>query len=184
MAARIMVRAFFHERLCALDQQMCSSANAVNLIRRASRVLAIAGDLAELVKRQETARLVETSDGGFKVADLVFHRKGQPLGDFRRAWHAALFKAGFAHSITDANDKVITRKDGSPQLVYTKPVLDRAIVWIEEDEVAATSLFESPSNPGVALAVGRQRLRDERRWSRYLGSIPWNRGRSAEGESR
>jgi hypothetical protein len=38
-----------------------------------------------------------------------------------------------------------------------------SIVWIEEDEVAATSLFESRSNPGVALAVGRQRLRDEYR---------------------
>jgi hypothetical protein len=71
-----MVRAFFHERLCALDQEMCSSANAVNLIRRASRVLAIAGDLVELVKRRETARLVETSDGGFKVADLVFIARG------------------------------------------------------------------------------------------------------------
>ena len=116
------------------------------------RVLAIAGDLVELIKRRETARLVETPDGGFKVADLVFHRKGQPLGDSRRAWHAALFKAGFAHTITDAIGKVITRKDGSPKLVYTKTFHDTR-------RTAARNLVRAGVREGVAMSVTGHRTR-------------------------
>jgi hypothetical protein len=77
------------------------------------RVLAIAGNLIEIFKRREQARLVETPDGGVKVADYVFHRKGQPLGDFKRPWQAALVKAGFAYAVT-----VVKKKDGRTLRVH------------------------------------------------------------------
>jgi hypothetical protein len=48
------------------------------------------------------------------VAEYVFHRKGQPLGGFKRAWQAALVKAGFAHAVKDAEGKLVKKKDGSP----------------------------------------------------------------------
>jgi len=108
------------------------------------RVLAIAGDLVELVKRRETARLVETPDGRFKVADLVFHRKGQPLGDFKRAWHAALIKAGFSHQVK--------RPDGTLRTVYDKTFHDFR-------RTAARNLVRAGIREGVAMTVTGHKTR-------------------------
>jgi hypothetical protein len=47
------------------------------------RVLALSGELADLMKRREAARLVETPDREIKISDYIFHRKGQCLGDFK-----------------------------------------------------------------------------------------------------
>ena len=73
------------------------------------RVLALVGDVAEIIKAQESARLVETPDGSVRVADLIFHRKGQSLGDFKRAWHSALVQAGFSYREKLLNGKLQTR---------------------------------------------------------------------------
>jgi integrase len=88
------------------------------------RVLALAGSLLDLMKRRESARLVETPDGGVKVADHVFHRHGRCLGDFKRAWAAARIAAGLAHTVKDANGNVVTRKDGTPRYVFEKTIHD------------------------------------------------------------
>ena len=58
------------------------------------RVLPLTGDLAALIERRWAARQYEDADGTPRIADLVFHRAGWPLGDFRRAWKAACAKAG------------------------------------------------------------------------------------------
>jgi integrase len=65
------------------------------------RVLAIAGDLVEVMARRERARLVETPAGDVQVADHVFHKAGRPLRDFRGAWHATLERAGLSHQEKD-----------------------------------------------------------------------------------
>lgn len=59
-----------------------------------------------------------------KVADHVFHRKGRTLGDFKRAWHATLVNAGFAHAVKDAKGNVVTKKDGTPRYVFEKTIHD------------------------------------------------------------
>jgi integrase len=51
------------------------------------------GDLAELIDRRWQARLFE-KDGNVRDAALVFHRDGEPVGDFRRAWATACRAAG------------------------------------------------------------------------------------------
>src|SRR5713101_3796648 len=51
------------------------------------------GDLAELIYRRWEARLFE-KDGNVRVAALVFHRDGKPVGDFRKAWSTAGHAAG------------------------------------------------------------------------------------------
>jgi integrase len=56
-------------------------------------VLSLQGELWEVVQRRWAAREVETALGPY-LADLVFHRKGQPLGDFRKAWSNACTAAG------------------------------------------------------------------------------------------
>lgn len=53
------------------------------------------GDLADLIDRRWEARLFE-KDGNVRVAALVFHRDGEPVGDFRKAW--ALVFSEFCHS--------------------------------------------------------------------------------------
>jgi hypothetical protein len=57
------------------------------------RVLAYDGDVAEILRRREAARLVERH-GDPVVASHVFHRGGCPVGDFKRAWASALVKVG------------------------------------------------------------------------------------------
>jgi len=51
------------------------------------------GDLAELIDRRWQARLFE-KDGNVRVAALVFHRDGEPVGDLRKAWATACRAAG------------------------------------------------------------------------------------------
>jgi integrase len=58
------------------------------------RVLPLTGDLAALIERRWAARQYEDADGTPRIADLVFHRDGAPLGDFRKAWATACDKAG------------------------------------------------------------------------------------------
>lgn len=53
-----------------------------------SRALAVTGELLEILKRRQSARLGEVPDGQdstmVRGSDYVFHRKGQPLGDFKK----------------------------------------------------------------------------------------------------
>lgn len=63
------------------------------------RTVVLAGDLAALVRRRERARLVERKDGEPLVVDLVFHRDGEPVGDFRKAWASACVAAGLYHVV-------------------------------------------------------------------------------------
>ena len=60
-----------------------------------SRLIPIAGELVEILKRREAARLVTRPDGEPGIADHVFHRSGAPIKCFRGAWAKALTAAGF-----------------------------------------------------------------------------------------
>jgi integrase len=51
------------------------------------------GELAELIKRRKEARLVETPQG-IVLSNLVFHRGGEAILEFRKAWVSACKKAG------------------------------------------------------------------------------------------
>lgn len=58
--------------------------------------------LRALMGRRQQARLLERG-GVVTVADLVFHRDGAPIGDFRRAWASACVAARLYHVERDAN---------------------------------------------------------------------------------
>lgn len=58
------------------------------------RILPLTPILAELIERRWQARTVTRSDGGTVLADLEFHRSGQRIGSFRKAWAAACEAAG------------------------------------------------------------------------------------------
>ena len=57
------------------------------------RTVMLEGDRAELIDRRWQARLCE-KDGNVRVAALVFHRDGEPVGDFRKAWGTACQTTG------------------------------------------------------------------------------------------
>ena len=56
------------------------------------RVLPLEGELWSLIERRWAARSFEQDDETTKISELVFHRDGRPIVDFRKAWNEA-FKA-------------------------------------------------------------------------------------------
>ncbi|HXV80843.1 MAG TPA: tyrosine-type recombinase/integrase, partial [Candidatus Binatia bacterium] len=59
---------------------------AENSKNKRQRVLPLRGRLAEIIERAREARRPDCV--------FVFHDNGQPIGDFRRAWHTACVNAG------------------------------------------------------------------------------------------
>jgi integrase len=59
-----------------------------------ARTLMLVGDLAELIERRYEARLFRRITGQPFVSEYVFHRKGQPIQDFRGPWELACEAAG------------------------------------------------------------------------------------------
>ena len=60
------------------------------------RTIALDATLRALVARRERARLSERG-----VTDLLFHRNGHRIGDFRYSWERASVAAGLYHTVTD-----------------------------------------------------------------------------------
>jgi len=56
------------------------------------------GELAELMARRQAARGVPTPTG-VALAKYIFHHKGEPIGDFRKAWATACKLAGVEHRL-------------------------------------------------------------------------------------
>jgi integrase len=63
------------------------------------RVLPLLGELAALIERRWIAREYETEDGTSALSPFVFHRDGQPVGDFRKAWESACQAAGVSGTL-------------------------------------------------------------------------------------
>ena len=69
------------------------------------RVVPLDGDLAALMERRWQGRLLAFPDGRPRVVDVIFHRDGQPIGEFRKAWASACVKAGLYHVEKDEAGK-------------------------------------------------------------------------------
>jgi len=64
------------------------------------RLIPLEGELAELIERRRARRQVEV-EGGVMLASLIFHRRGEPIVEFRKAWATACRKAGVARLFHD-----------------------------------------------------------------------------------
>ncbi len=53
------------------------------------RLLTLEGELLSVIERQWEARAYMRPDGASGFSPIVFHRNGSPIGDIRKAWHAA-----------------------------------------------------------------------------------------------
>lgn len=52
------------------------------------------GELREIIERRRAAAVLQGPEGTACFAEYVFHRDGEPVGDFRKAWAAACCAAG------------------------------------------------------------------------------------------
>jgi hypothetical protein len=54
-----------------------------------ARSVPIEGELVEVMERRRMARQVKRKDQPAVLSAWVFHRDGEPVGDFRKAWQTA-----------------------------------------------------------------------------------------------
>jgi integrase len=147
--------------------------DAGTVVRRAefnktkeSSVLAMAESVRAVIERRWLARTVMTATGP-KVCDLVFHRSGQPIKDFRKAWERACIAAGLCVTVKNADGTETKRaaalfhdfrrscvrnleNAGTPRKVaksitghITDSVYERYHVVKEEDQRAALARVEA-----------------------------------------
>ena len=106
------------------------------------RTVMLEGDLAELIDRRGHARLLE-KNGDVRVASLVFHRDGKPVGDYRKAWATACQAAGVPDKLFHDLRRTAARnmvRAGVPERVamavtghLTRSMFDRYNIIDEQD---------------------------------------------------
>ena len=113
------------------------------------RVLTLSGELSALIERRWRARKV-----GFQLTELVFHRAGRPLGNFRDAWLTACHKAGLGHRRFHSLRRSAARNmslQGIPEKVImsimghkTRVMFDRYNIVTEADQRAYVERLFGP----------------------------------------
>jgi len=63
-----------------------------------ARTVTLSGDLAGLIERRKAQRTVQTKTGAL-MSEYVFHQRGAPVGDFRKAWATACVAAGLGQFV-------------------------------------------------------------------------------------
>jgi integrase len=96
---------------------------AENSKTRKAETMPLEGELLDIIERRRAAAILKDESGGSRFAEFVFHRKGEPVGDFRKAWASASVAAGLGKMVcpkcriecssTTCDDcKVLTRYSG------------------------------------------------------------------------
>ncbi len=107
--------------------------------------------LGLLMERRWQARLLER-DGTIVVADLVFHRQGEPLVDFRKAWAAACCAAGLVEPVLDEAGQPVRGADGQ---VRVRP----AKLFHDLRRTAVRNMVRAGVDPAVAMRISGHRTR-------------------------
>lgn len=63
------------------------------------RKVPLEGKLWEIIERRLNKRSYQKPDGTVEMSLYVFHRKGRPIGDFRKSWDSALKDAGLGKKL-------------------------------------------------------------------------------------
>jgi len=75
---------------------------AVNSKTRKPESIPLEGELKEIIERRRAAAVWHTQDGQAHFSEYVFHRDGQPIGDFRKVWATACCAAGIGKLVCRA----------------------------------------------------------------------------------
>ena len=72
---------------------------AENSKTRKPETIPLEGELAAIIERRRAAAILKGKDGETRFAEYVFHRDGEPIGDFRKAWATACIAVGLGKMI-------------------------------------------------------------------------------------
>lgn len=99
----------------------CIRLRAENAKNGKSRALPLEGELAELIARRRVARQFKMN-GTVTLSALIFHRKGEPIREFRKAWATACKKAGVCRLFHDLRRSAVRNmiSAGVPQTIAMK----------------------------------------------------------------
>lgn len=138
------------------------------------RVLPLEGALGEIIERRWAAREYRTADGQVALSPFVFHRAGEPVGDFRKAWVSACTAAGLAgklfHDLRRSAVRNMVRA-GVPERVAmdlsghkTRSIFDRYNITSEKDLREALQRTDAhvkgaPERTVIPLAQAQERQR-------------------------
>jgi integrase len=110
---------------------------------REPRMLALEGELWKVMAEQGASREYENPDNTIGVSRYVFHRKGEPIGDIRKAWDAACKRANIQGKIFHDFRRTAVRnmiRAGVPERVAmaisghrTRAIFDRYNIVSEDD---------------------------------------------------
>jgi integrase len=96
---------------------------AENSKTRKAETLPLDGELREIVDRRRAAAVIREKDKETRFAEYVFHRNGEPIGDFRKAWATACQEANVDHRLFHDLRRTASRNmisAGVPQAVAMK----------------------------------------------------------------
>jgi integrase len=110
------------------------------------RVIPLVGELREIIERQRRQWEYKTPNGETALSRYVFHRDGEPIGDFRKAWATACITAGFSMT------KI--RRDGQSMLdAEGNPVLRGSLIFHDLRRSAGRNLDRDGITQSVAMAI-------------------------------
>jgi integrase len=78
----------------------CIRLRAENAKNGTARLIPLEGELSELIARRKAARQIKVK-GTVMLSALIFHRKGEPIREFRKSWAKACKKAGIRRLFHD-----------------------------------------------------------------------------------
>ena len=96
---------------------------AENSKTRKPETIPVEGDLQDIIERRRAAAILKGKDGETRFAEFVFHDKGEPIGDFRKAWATACKAANIDHRLFHDLRRTASRNmiaAGVPQAVAMK----------------------------------------------------------------
>jgi len=72
---------------------------AENSKTRKPETMPLEGELQDIIDRRRAAAVLQSENAPSRFAEFVFHRSGQPIGDFRKAWASACVSAGLGKMV-------------------------------------------------------------------------------------
>jgi integrase len=141
---------------------------AENSKTRKPETMPLEGELQEIIDRRRAAAVIREKDKEPRFAEYVFHRDGEPVGDFRKAWATACTLAEVGHRLFHDFRRTASRNmlaAGVPQAVAMKITGHRtdsmfrryAIVNEEQkrEALAKTQQYLAAAPARKVVAMGR-----------------------------